>query len=89
MYLMNVSNIVIFHMLVVSVLGYRVHLVFFSDNMLGFPGLITQPKIRTREKKKSCTCAVMPSTLSRSSASARLPTQRSCRLKFHGFFSGR
>ena len=84
MYLMNVSNVVIFHMLVVSVLGYRVHLVFFSDNMLGFPALIAEPKIRTHEKKKSCTCAVMPSTLSRSSASARLPTQRSCRPQFHG-----
>ena len=49
-YLMNVSNIVIFHMLVVDVLGYRVPLVFFSVLCWGFQH--SSPNLRSGPAKK-------------------------------------
>ena len=50
MYLMNVSNIVIFHMLVVDVLGYRLPLVFLSVLCWGFQH--SSPNLRSGPAKK-------------------------------------
>lgn len=88
MYLMNVSNIVIFHMLVVSVLGYRVHLAFFLIICWGFQH--SAPNLRSGPTKKEVLhlCSHAFHTLSQLSICSP-SNQRSCRPQFHGFFSGR